>query len=506
MIGTEKALINKICETMTTTEGLLEFIDNPLDKNAKNIYVNYDFDENYIKIYNDGLPFSNLEDYLHEFIGTFKHNIGDIGSMSQGSKQAAACILDNKIGIMRIFSPCPEKNYCMYGEIRFNTLNKETSIESKTNILLYDHIDFKTFNNKYGIKKNGVTFILEHLKEETKSNIDKLEKECAKRYGKRNLKNNTNIYIQDKKVIYEDPLYLKVLGDDINNEGFHIKDGIVFLVHTHYFKYKGENRQFKTVLTYITRNKYKTVNDIPDFVKMLNHVGIYTFLGDRLMDCGGNLSTMFGTDFDSFLGNSGGTDRVRMGIFCDGNADIFQISSNKTQGIKNLCLNENLKQNCVSLEKRKLSVPVKDGNNDIKSKKIEKNHFVYDELRNDFYMFEKINRYEASIIDDKLNKIDYDTLNKFYNGITPRKKTITQNKTTIKDYIKNEKDLDCYLINMLEQIKEENVKNVFKSFYLQTRDKINDKKTIEIMSGVLENLKTIQHEEGDKIHRGTEAA
>lgn len=506
MIGTEKALITKICETMTTTEGLLEFIDNPLDKNAENIYVNYDFDEDYIKIYNDGLPFSNLENYLHEFIGVFKHNIGDIGSMNQGSKQAAACILDNKIGVMRIFSPFKEKNYCMYGEIRFNTLNKETSIESKSEVLLYDHVDFKAFNNKYGIKKSGVTFILEHLKEETKSNINKLEKECAKRYGKRNLKKNINIYIQDKKVIFEDPLFLKILGDDINKDGFHIKDNIVFLVQTHCFSYKEEKRQFKTVLTFISRKKYNDVHDIPGYVKMLKHVGIYTFLGDRLMDCGGNLSDMFGDDFDSFLGNSGGTDRVRMGIFCDGNADIFNISSNKTQGIKKLCINENLKQNCVSLERRKMTVTFRDGNNDIKSKKIEKNHFVYDELRNDFYMFEKINRYEASIIDDKLNKIDYDTLNKFYNGITPRKKTITQNKTSIKDYIKSEKDLDCYLINMLEQIKEENVKNVFKSFYLQTRDKINDKKTIEIMSGVLENLKTIQHEEGDKIHRETEAA
>lgn len=504
MLGTEKALISKICETMSVTDGLLEFIDNPLDKEAKNIYVTYDSNEDYIKIYNDGKPFINLDNYLQEFIGCFEHNIGDIGSRNQGSKQAAVCLLDNHVGVMRIFSPVPNKNYALYGEITFNISNKEESIKSGCEVLSYDDSVFKTLNNKYGIKKNGVTFILEHLKEETKNNFYNLEKECSKRYGKCMMTKKSNLYIQDKKISYEDPLFLKVLGEDINKEGFHIKDDIVFFVKTHRFSFNGESRQFKTILTYITREKYYDVTQIPGYEKMLKHTGIYTFLGDRIMDCGGNISEMFGDDLNSYYSNSGGTDRVRMGIFCDGNNDLFDVSSNKTQGIKKLYLNKNLRENSVSLEKRIISLKV---GNKSQKKKINGYHYVYDELLNDFSMFEKLNRYEASI-DTKINKITLNILDKLYNGITPKKKTETQNynKITDNDYINNEEQLNCFLIKIMQDIKEKTIQDMFKSFYLATRDKVNEKKTKEIMEKMLENFKTIEYEEGNKVYRGEEAA
>lgn len=488
MNGSEKAFIQQTNETMSILQALCEFVDNPLDLEALNIKIDFDKKHDRIIFWNDGLPFTKLPEYLNEFTTHFTIGDGKISYTGKGSKQATMRLVDPYIGKLKIYTFIPEKDYALYGELSINVTN-DIAITGDSSIKLSEEA------LKEGIRSKGTSFILEHPKNEVFDFINRFKEECSILYGRKHRKTDCNIVIDNETIKFKDPLLLDILGEDINKDGVYDKDGIFFFVKTYMCQNKEDKtdiRKFKAVFTYISRDRYYDIKETPDFVKMLRHVGVYTYLGDRLMDYGGNINQMF-SGISSFLANAGGVDRVRFGFFCDGNADIFEITSNKGNGITNLCDNVYLTNRYLTMEALPLKKEIgKTANGKKRTKVIIDKWPIFDIIFQDASWFASINRYETNA--ENSEGLCRDDVVKAMKGIKLKVKS-TPSTVSEDIIIKNSKDIDNIITSYLNRLTTSEGKTLFKSFYIHSlsRDiKISKNKVHQLMKTVFTDIQKVE--------------
>ncbi len=334
--GMNIAYLSKVKESMTAVQAIEEYVDNMIQKNAKEITVSIDNEKNVIEIVGNGsdaMPFESMVEYGENYI---YHNVGaddknKISLKGVGSKDAAICLADYE-----------EKGYgkliFMSGKIGDKlsklvwTICKDEDVLSKKEIgIVENDINLNgslvRIVNSIPINGHVVKFIREDF---------------AKIYS-RFIANGLKMVVNGEEIKAFDPLYFNLLGDNKDKEGLHnTMDGMMYHIVKnitfHNVKYSSIKFDVKlTMVGFTPAAKAKGVINKRDEGGTKSN-GVYIAKGKRFVEYGGNMDSMMNR-----AGTGGGTGRRRICLEIDDiGAEVFGITSNKGKGVPAFIRNEKL--------------------------------------------------------------------------------------------------------------------------------------------------------------------
>lgn len=331
-------------------DAFCELIDNAADAQATEIRIEYGqnrYGEGYITVSDDGIGMS--KETLTKVGSDYKCHIqtsdNPIGIRGMGMKNALIRLANyNDNGDTGRVQLATETGNGRRQRLDWVIARKESLIES----IDVDSwpIGDDTSSFKHG---HGTRIRLSNCELISKRVWNKIKHFIAKTYAKR-ISEGLNILISTDggqnfdRVAAADPLYLHILGDDINTPGVYVKNGIVFHVTEPVFVNINNHREMHSIRMVSVffspqndsweRNHYvcKIGNLIYEDKAQERNAGIYAMYGGRLINLGGNVVNMIGRDV-FFAGQR----NMRVCLFITPETiDIFDVPSNKNQGIKNL--------------------------------------------------------------------------------------------------------------------------------------------------------------------------
>ena len=331
-------------------DAFCELIDNAIDASASEIRMEYGqnrYGEAYIVVEDNGVCMS--KDTLVKVGSDYKCHISlgenTIGIRGMGMKNALIRLANyNNMGDTGRVQLATETGNGRRQRLDWVIARKESLIEN------IDVDSWPLGEDASAFKMgHGTRIKLSNCELISKRVWNKIKHIVAKTYAKR-INDGLRILISTDGgqnfdlVSAADPLYLNILGDDINNPGFHVKNGIMFHVSEPKFT-NINNPKDKFTLRMVSvffspqndsweRNHYvcKIGSNIYEDKAQERNAGIYAMYGDRLINLGGNIVNMIGRDV-FFAGQR----NMRVGLFITPEIiDIFDVPSNKNEGIKNL--------------------------------------------------------------------------------------------------------------------------------------------------------------------------
>ncbi len=347
MKGIDKALIEEIKEGMSIESAMSELPDCGFDFGRRRIDIILNEEENYIRCMNDGVPMRNINDFLDRFKAHLKQSVKRkelISTFGKGTKKAFIRLGDARTGsIFNIYAKDKDVNAVEHGALNMKYKRngecfdvKHVSILKDMGIIPYPqgtcheliNPEPEVWGMLHGLDENG----------EPRHDYGAFINYCKEHYGLIAYKNNIDLYVNGEKIEFEDPCYLKNLGDKIKKDGTYVINGICYWVHTYtaHNKIDGKDVKFKVVYVFIPRITMPRMKNIKGFEQ---YSGYYTYYSNRLMDNGGNYRKFFNRPPSNIT--TGGCDRIRIAIFTDKNESFFKITSTKANGIEPFQYNEN---------------------------------------------------------------------------------------------------------------------------------------------------------------------
>lgn len=337
MKGIVNAYCRQIKEDVSVVNALQEPIDNSLDAaDTRHIDIIVNSESNAITFHDDGVGMD--DEAMQKFVTNFtchmpKRGQRTIGIRGVGLKNALIRLGDfgtEESPVARaaiVTSPDGEHfNRAIF------TLSKNEKL------LCTPEMDYNFTDSN---KKRGTTVSISPCVQLGRS-LSNLAKNVAEAYSHIIETRGVQITINGRKLEAKDNMYLSVLGEDINNEGVHIKEGLVFNVKEYDLvkkTNKRDKRKVKCVYLFVTKDKNESLLGSIDDDRPFELGGLYTIKGGRYIDHGSKITTRNRKDMMAYRG---GTGRSRLLIILDGNEDIFGVKGNKSQGIENMAVNPQL--------------------------------------------------------------------------------------------------------------------------------------------------------------------
>ena len=336
--------VQKAKETLSPEQAIQEQIDDAHDANAKNIWINYDSKKRRMVIKDDGHGFKkeDLEKFFTnirtpiatEYDPEFKIGGGGWGGFDSLCKLAN--YEDSKEGVASV------SRTTLQGDVKHNAtwyLSESEQLLSEVNM----KYDMPMAEEEKG--KTGVITVITQCYPYTKRQWNAVKEGLSKIYAhvlgdfKIHI-NDGNFGVNSKPSQYteikpKDPMYIDLLGEDINNEGVHLaKNGFIFEVKNFAGKHKNDEISFKVVNLFIPNKLNPKGSTSQDG-------GVYAIKArKRYINTGDNYSQMWGVS-----GQAHAVSQRRMAIYVDDKkqSDFFGIGGNKGAGIVSLFQNPKLR-------------------------------------------------------------------------------------------------------------------------------------------------------------------
>lgn len=336
-----KGLVNAYCrqikEDVSVVNALQEPIDNSLDAaDTRHIDVIVNNESNVITFHDDGVGMD--DEAMQKFVTNFTCHMPQKGQRTIGIRGVGM-----KNALIRLGDFGTEESPVARAAIvtspdgeHFNRAIFTLSKNEK--LLCMPEVDYNFTDSN---KKRGTTVSISPCVPLGRS-LSSLAKNVAEAYSHIIETRGVQITINGRKLEAKDNMYLSVLGDDIDNEGVHIKEGLVYNVKEYDLvkkTNKRDKRKVKCVYLFVTKDKNESLLGPLDDDRPFEFGGLYTIKGGRYIDHGTKIATRNRKDITS---SRGGTGRSRLLIILDGNEDIFGVKGNKSRGIENMAVNPQL--------------------------------------------------------------------------------------------------------------------------------------------------------------------
>lgn len=328
------AYLSKVRESMTPVQAIEEYVDNMIQKNAKEISIRIDNENHVIEIVGNGgdiMPFEKMVEYGKKYIfhSVDENDKNQIGLKGVGSKDAAICLTDYA-----------EKGY---GKFTFMSgkIGEKLNRLSWTICLDEDVLSEKTVDIvPNDINLNGSLIRIENAIEINGHVVNFIKKDFSKIYS-RFISDGLKLAVNGAEIKSFDPMYLNLLGENRNKEGLHnTMEGMMYHIVKfktfHSVKYPSDKINVKlTMVGFTPLAKTKGITNKADEGGTKSN-GVYINLGGRYVEHGGNMDKMINR-----AGTGGGTGRRRICLDIDSRgADVFGITSNKGNGVPAFVRNE----------------------------------------------------------------------------------------------------------------------------------------------------------------------
>lgn len=324
--GVINSYFQTIKEQVSPINAAQEFIDNAFDNGATEIEVNFDSRNNAFVITDNGYGFTDeaMKNYASNFV---YHQATDksIGIRGVGSKNAIISLAD----FGTVDSPVAKASIVSsYDGQNFNRLVWTLSSNERISTMPDADYNFQDTN-----RHRGTTIAIQPIVPIGIS-LAKLKHYIGNVYPYKMKANNVSIKINGAPLETTDPLYLSVLGDDINTEGVYYKEGLMFVVKNYTLVKPRHKSVIKAVFLFITHQKNEDLlgelsNDRP-----FKLGGVYTMKNGRYLDLHSK-----DKDMGYACAQRGGTGRIRSLILVDGNENLLGVKGNKSDGIQKLGMN-----------------------------------------------------------------------------------------------------------------------------------------------------------------------
>lgn len=336
--------VQKAKEMLTPSQALQELIDNAVDANAKNISIEYCAATRTLKVTDDGHGFTEeaLDKYFRKIrthITTDSDASYTIGGGGWGGFDAL-CKLSHYEDCEKKVSRAVVTSY--QGDVKHTSIWYLTDSEE-----ILSNVE-RAYNTPMPIGqfRRGVEIEITNCYPFSKQQWETFKTEASKVYSL--ILNKINLEINDggfkknyrfsimERIKPADKMYLNVLGDKINNDGFYLCDNLfIYNVRTFTAKSLEKEISFKAVNLFIPNTLVPKGDTASDG-------GVYVIkAGKRYINMGNNYSRMWNLSSQSAAVSQR---RVLLLIDTQEQADLFEIKGNKGAGITNLCENQNLKE------------------------------------------------------------------------------------------------------------------------------------------------------------------
>ncbi len=343
MTGVINAYVTTTKENVSEIEAIQEFIDNSFDADSTKIDITIDEKSNSFMCVDNGCGFDDekMKDYVTHFTclkkGVEKEK-ESVGIRGVGSKNAIISLADfgnekNSTSQACIITSTDGVNI---NEALFTLCDNEDIIT--TPMVRYNQKDAK--------KGKGTTVSIRPIRP-IWAGLKRTSSYIASVYPYLMKKKNVTVTLNGVELQAKDRMFLSELGDDINEDGIYIKDGLVFIVKTYtlvHYKYPSITKNVKVVYLVVSlHTKFDKFGTSYNEERPFKYGGVYTIYNGRYLDLAKKTEEMA-----SNFAQRGGTGRVRAAIVVDGNEDIFCVKGNKSLGIRELSKNTILSEYTIN--------------------------------------------------------------------------------------------------------------------------------------------------------------
>ena len=343
MTGVINAYVTATKENVSEIEAIQEFIDNSFDADSTKIDITIDERNNSFMCADNGCGFDDekMRDYVTHFTclkkGAEKEK-ESVGIRGVGSKNAIISLADfgnekNSTSQACIITSADGVNI---NEALFTLCDNEDIIT--TPMVRYNQKDTK--------KGKGTTVSIRPIRP-IWAGLKRTSSYIASVYPYLMKKKNVTVTLNGVELQAKDRMFLSELGDDINEDGIYIKDGLVFIVKTYtlvHNKYPSITKNVKVVYLIVSlHTKFDKFGTSYNEERPFKYGGVYTIYNGRYLDLAKKTEEMA-----SNFAQRGGTGRVRAAIVVDGNEDIFCVKGNKSLGIRELSKNTILSEYTIN--------------------------------------------------------------------------------------------------------------------------------------------------------------
>lgn len=330
------AYLSKVKESMRPVQAIEEYVDNMIQRNAKEVHINIDNDNHVIEVIGKGtdtMPFESMVEYAEKYI---YHSFSEddkykISLKGVGSKDAAICLsnyMEKGFGRYIFMSGKPGEKV---SKLEWDVCLDEDVLTKKKVDLIPNDDDLDgsliRIENSISIHGKSINFI--------KSDFSKVYSAL--------ISEGLKIFVNDEELVAFDPIYTNLLGDKKDEDGLHnTMEGMVYHIikHKTFHSNVYPSVQFNVKLTLFGCTplaKSKGITHKLDELGTRNN-GVFIKLGGRYVEYGGNVEKML-----DMAGTGGGSGRHRICIDIDSlGADIFGVTSNKGNGVPPFIRNERL--------------------------------------------------------------------------------------------------------------------------------------------------------------------
>lgn len=342
MTGVINAYVTATKENVSEIEAIQEFIDNSFDADSTNIDIVINKEDASFMCSDNGrgIDDEKMKDYVTHFTclkkGAEKEK-NSVGIRGVGSKNAIISLADfgnekNSTSLACVSSSTDGVNI---NEAIFTLCENEDIFTSP----------MVRYNQKDAKKGKGTTVSIKPIRD-IWAGLKRTSDYIASVYPYLMNKKGVTVTLNGIKLQSKDRMFLSVLGDDINEDGVYIKDGLVFIVKTYKLAHdrrKNVTKNVKVVYLVVSKNtNFESFNTTFNDEKQFKFGGVYTIYNGRYLDLHKKTEEMA-----SNFPQRGGTGRVRAAIIVDNNEDIFCVKGNKSLGIRELSKNTILSQYSV---------------------------------------------------------------------------------------------------------------------------------------------------------------
>ena len=334
--GMNIAYLSKVKESMTAVQAIEEYVDNMIQKNAKEINLNIDNENNVIEIVGNGgnvMSYESMVNYAEKYI---YHNVSEsdknkISLKGVGSKDAAICLANYE-----------EKGYgqlvFMSGKIGDKLSKLVWTICLDEDVLSQKQIDIVDND----INLNGSLVRIVNSIDISGHVVKFIKEDFAKIYS-RFIADGLKLVVNGEEIKSFDPMYFNLLSTNVDKEGLHnTMEGMMYHIvkNKTFHNVTYPSIKFDVKLTMVGFTPAAMAKGITNKLDEggTKSNGVYVNIGGRYVEHGGNMDNMINR-----AGTGGGTGRRRMCLDIDSvGAEIFGITSNKGKGVPPFIRNEKL--------------------------------------------------------------------------------------------------------------------------------------------------------------------